>query len=162
MAGQSSPGVPGGSPAAGQTAAAKLPPSNSSAPAAPAPATTNPTPGANRPGAADVATTVQGEPLPYTADWHHRHLYNPRSMTEDSNMPSYRFLYEERRITGQPSSDALKFTGAKALPEGREVVPTYDAKCLVAYLMSLDQSHPLNEVKTAAPASPPAPGKEVK
>jgi len=31
--------------------------------------------------------------------------------------------------------------------EGWEIVPTYDAKCLVAYLMSLNQSHPLNEVE---------------
>ena len=37
------------------------------------------------------------------------------------------------------------------MPEGWEVVPTYDAKCLVAYLMSLDQSHPLNELKATSP-----------
>jgi hypothetical protein len=37
-------------------------------------------------------------------------------------------------------------------------VPTFDAKCLVAYLMSLNQSHPLKEVRSAAPpaASPAA------
>jgi hypothetical protein len=45
---------------------------------------------------------------------------------------------------------------------GWEIVPSYDAKCLVAYLMSLDQSHPLAEVRSTAPASPPAPGKAVK
>ena len=38
--------------------------------------------------------TASGEPLPNTAAWHHRHLYNPRSLTGDSNMPAYRFLYE--------------------------------------------------------------------
>lgn len=77
-------------------------------------------------------------------------------------MPSYRFLYEKRRITGEPSAEALKLTGNDAPPTGWEVVPTYEAKCLVAYLMSLDQSHALNEVKPVTPLSPPAPGKEVK
>jgi cytochrome c oxidase cbb3-type subunit 2 len=79
-------------------------------------------------------------------------------------MPAYRFLYEKRKIGGEPAADALQLTGKDAPPEGYEIVPTYDAKCLVAYLMSLDQSHPLNEVKNtavaAAAASPaaPAPG----
>jgi cytochrome c oxidase cbb3-type subunit 2 len=71
-------------------------------------------------------------------------------------MPAYRFLYEKRIITGERSADALQLTGPDAPPEGWEIVPTYDARCLVAYLMSLDQSHPLKEVKSAAPASPPS------
>jgi hypothetical protein len=49
----------------------------------------------------------------------------------------------------------LKLSGSDALPDEWEVVPTYDAKCLVAYLMSLDQSHALKEVKSAGPAAPP-------
>ena len=77
-------------------------------------------------------------------------------------MPPYRFLYEKKRVGGQASADALKLTGESAPPEGWEIVPTYDAKCLVAYLMSLDQSHALKEVKGTAPASPAAPGKAVK
>lgn len=79
-------------------------------------------------------------------------------------MPSYRFLYETRRIGGEASAEALNFTDAAedAPPRGWEVVPTNDAKCLVAYLMSLDQSHALKEVKASAPASPAAPGKQVK
>lgn len=112
--------------------------------------------------AGPTTTVVDGEPLQYTASWHHRHLYNPRSITYASTMPSFRFLYETRRITGERSADALQLTGEHAPPEGWEVVPTYDAKALVAYLMSLDQSHALKEVKAAAPASPPAPGNAVK
>jgi len=77
-------------------------------------------------------------------------------------MPAYRFLYEKRRIGGQPSADALKFSEPGMVEEGWEIVPTYDAECLVAYLMSLDQSHALNEVKSSAPVAPPAPGKAVK
>ena len=108
-----------------------------------------------------------GLPAMYSAAWHHVHLYSPRSINFDSNMPSYRFLYQTRRITDARSSDALQLTGSDAPREGWEIVPTYDAKCLVAYMMALNQSHPLKEVRSAgagaAAASPaaspsPAPG----
>ena len=94
-----------------------------------------------------------GEPPMYSAAWHHVHLYSPRSINVDSVMPSYRFLYEARRISDAPSADALHLTGSDAPREGWEIVPTFDAKCLVAYLMSLNQSHPLKEVRSAAPAA---------
>jgi cbb3-type cytochrome oxidase cytochrome c subunit len=164
---------------------------NASGPASPTPAgpaspATNPAPGASpstppaitpaapsAPGAAPNAvanatsttgptTTTSGAAPPYTAAWHHRHLYSPRSLVLDSNMPAYHFLYEKRRISGERAADALTLGEKDAVPEGWEVVPTYDAKCIVAYLMSLDQSHPLKEVKTtaappsAAPATSPA------
>jgi len=97
----------------------------------------------------------------YSAAWHHVHLYAPRSINLDSNMPAYRFLYEKRRIAGERSADALQLSGSDAPPEGWEVVPSYDAKCLVAYLMGLNQSHPLKEAKLVggapAPAASPAP-----
>ncbi len=98
-----------------------------------------------------------GMPPAYSEAWHHRHLYAPQSMSpenRDSIMPAFRFLYEKRRITGERSADALPLTGPDAPPAGWEVVPTYEAKCLVAYLMAQDQSHPLKEVKTAAGAAP--------
>jgi len=104
----------------------------------------------------------------YSAAWHHKHLYSPRSITIDSIMPAYRFLYEKRPITGQTSADAVKVTGKDAPPEGWEIAPTYDAKCLVAFLISSNQSHPLNEAKSgggapaapaASPAASPAPAK---
>src|SRR4029077_7757896 len=102
-----------------------------------------------------------GLPPMYSAAWHHVHLYSPRSINLDSNMPSYRFLYEKRRIAGERSADALQLSGAEAPPEGWESVPTYDAKCLVAYLMALNQSHPLKEARLVggapAPAASPAP-----
>lgn len=78
-------------------------------------------------------------------------------------MPAYRFLYERHRISGVVSPDAINFVGAKndEPDTGWEIIPSYDAKCLVAYLMSLDQSHPLKEAKApatfaAAPAASPA------
>ena len=47
--------------------------------------------------------------------------------------------------------------------EGWEVVPTFDAKCVVAYLMGLNQSHPLKEVRSVggAPATGGAPSPAV-
>src|SRR5437762_5895235 len=170
-----SPSLPAGSPATSPGASPSSPPPK--APAGPAPkaplaspspsaiahaspgGTTSGLPGTSAAGARPVQTT--GEPPMSSAAWQHVHLYSPRSINVDSNMPSYRFLYQMRRISDVPSDDALKFSGSEAPPEGWEIVPTYDAKCLVAYLISLNQSHPLKEVRSAAPAaSPPAaPGK---
>src|SRR5262249_11445241 len=98
-----------------------------------------------------------GLPPMYSAAWHHVHLYSPRSINFDSNMPSYRFLYRMRRISDARSFDGLQLTGADAPPDGWEVIPTYDARCLVAYMMSLNQSHPLKEVKSAGAAAAASP-----
>jgi len=97
-----------------------------------------------------VGLTASGEPLPNTAAWHHRHLYSPRSLVPDSIMPPYRFLYEKRLIGGVASPGALNFAGGDvdAPAQGWEIVPTYDARCLVAYLLSRNQSHPLKEAKS--------------
>jgi cbb3-type cytochrome oxidase cytochrome c subunit len=153
--------------AAPSVSPAASPAKDVAAASSPTPAPANPVAPAASPANAatrvDTTVAANGAPLPYTAAWHHRHLYNPRSITLDSNMPAYHFLYEKRPISGQRAADALKLSRADAVPEGWEIVPTYDAKCLVAYLMSLDQSHALKEVKaTAAPPSPPTPAKEVK
>ena len=172
LAGSPPPGAP---PTPAQPAPPGVPPpSGSGQPPSLTPQTANPA--AASASSQDPAPAV-GELPVYSAAWHHRHLYSPRSITPDSNMPAYRFLYDKRQISGERSSDALSLADEDAPEEGWEVVPTLDAKCLVAYLMSLDQSHPLNELKsggapaTASPspapgaspaASPPSPGKEVK
>lgn len=79
-------------------------------------------------------------------NWHHLHLYEPQTVTPWSNMPSHRFLYKLQQIQGQPSDDAVKgLTGPHAPPPGYEVVPTDDAKALVAYLISLNRNYPLPE-----------------
>ncbi len=161
-----SPAAPGspaaaGTPAAGTNAAAAT---VAASPAALPPAGTEPAANVQTSAPAMVgnaaALTADGKPLPYTAAWHHRHLYNPRSVNGDSDMPAYHFLYEKRRISGEVSPDAINFAGdVDAGPgAGWEIIPSYDAKCLVAYLMSRDQSHPLKEAKSpviaAAPAAP--------
>src|SRR5689334_22463535 len=122
-----SPAAPAQSPATPANAASAAPktgaPASSPAPTAAAP---TPAPTAN----------PEGIPPAYSEAWHHRHLYSPQSMgpeNRDSIKPAYRFLYEQRRITGERSADALQLSGAEAPGEGWEVVPTYDAKCLVAY-----------------------------
>jgi cytochrome c oxidase cbb3-type subunit 2 len=86
------------------------------------------------------------------AKWHYAHLYNPRSVVPASNMPAFRFLFEKRKISGQRSDDALNLTEADGIEAGYEVVPSNDAKALVAYLRSLDKSHPLSEVKGGTPS----------
>jgi cbb3-type cytochrome oxidase cytochrome c subunit len=110
-------------------------------------------PSAQTPGAPWPIQTA-GLPSMYSAAWHHVHLYAPRSINPDSNMPAYRFLYEKRRIGGERSADALQLSGGDAPPEGWEVVPTYEAKCVVAYLMGLNQSHPLKEARSVGGAPP--------
>jgi cytochrome c oxidase cbb3-type subunit 2 len=147
--------APGTNAPAASPAAANAAPPKAGAPAAPA-----------QPPAAPAASpspsaspNPNGIPPIYSAAWHHRHLYSPRSMNPDnvdSTMPAYKFLYEKHQINGERSADALELSGREAPPPGWEIVPSYEAKCLVAYLMSLDQSHPLKEVKTAQGAAPPA------
>lgn len=142
-----SPAAPAQSPAPAAKPGASGAPATSPAPAVAAAPSPSPTP------------NPKGIPPAYSEAWHHRHLYSPQSMSpenRDSIMPAYRFLYDKRRVTGERSSDALQLSERDAPPAGWEVVPTYDAKCLVAYLMAQDQSHGLKEVKSA-PGAAPAP-----
>jgi cbb3-type cytochrome oxidase cytochrome c subunit len=149
-------GSPATSPAASPSPKAPAGPAPKAPLASPSPsAVANASPAASASPAAGAPWPVQtsGQPPMYSAAWHHVHLYSPRSINVDSNMPSYRFLYQTRRITDMASADALGLTGSEAPTEGWEIVPTYDAKCLVAYLMSLNQSHPLKGIRSAATAS---------
>ena len=165
------PAAPGASPSPASspaTAPAASPAPKAPTSPAPAAAATSPSPAAaaspNPAGSASPPPwpiQTAGLPPMYSVAWHHVHLYSPRSINLDSNMPAYRFLYEKRRIAGERSTDALQLSGSDPPPEGWEVVPTYDAKCLVAYLMGLNQSHPLKEARLVggapAPAASPAP-----
>ena len=79
-------------------------------------------------------------------NWHHRHLYEPRIVTEWSIMPSFRHLYTVRPVQGEVSDDAVQgLKGPHAPPPGFEVVPSAEANALVAYLLSLKQNYPLPE-----------------
>jgi len=161
------------SPASAASPNASPPPGQRTGVASPSPGQmANITPGGSSPAAPSAQTPsapwpiqTAGLPPMYSAAWHHVHLYAPRSINPDSNMPSYRFLYRKRRITGERSAEALQLSGSDAPPTGWEVVPTFDAKCVVAYLMGLNQSHPLKDVRSVGGAaatggapSPAAPG----
>jgi cytochrome c oxidase cbb3-type subunit 2 len=87
------------------------------------------------------------KPAKRDAAWQLLHLYDPRAIVKESNMPAYRSLFVTRKISGQRSVDALDVPTA----DGTEVVPTTEAKELVGYLLSLDKSHALKEVKNAKP-----------
>jgi len=155
---------PGTSPAGAAPPNASPPPGQRTGVASPSPGQmANTTPGGSSPAAPSAQTPgapwpiqTAGLPPMYSAAWHHVHLYAPRSINLDSNMPAYRFLYEKRRIAGERSAEALQLSGSDAPPEGWEVVPTYDAKCVVAYLMALNQSHPLKDVRSVGGAPAPA------
>src|SRR5512132_54116 len=158
---------PGTSPASAVSPNASPPPGQRTGVASPSPGQmANTAPGGSSPAAPSAQTPgapwpiqTAGLPPMYSAAWHHVHLYAPRSINPDSNMPAYRFLYEKRRIAGERSSEALQLSASDASPAGWEVVPSFDAKCLVAYLMALNQSHPLKEVRSVgvAPATGAAP-----
>jgi cytochrome c oxidase cbb3-type subunit 2 len=78
-------------------------------------------------------------------NWHHQHLYQPAVVSPGSIMPSFRFLYRVQKIEGQPSVNALNLLPPDRPADGYEVVPTYEAEALVAYLLSLNRNYPLPE-----------------
>jgi cytochrome c oxidase cbb3-type subunit II len=70
--------------------------------------------------------------------------------------PSYRFLFEEREVVGEPSPDAIRSTGSAGAAAGREIVPTDRARALVSYLLSLNTPYDYPEARPVAPAAAPA------
>jgi cytochrome c oxidase cbb3-type subunit II len=74
----------------------------------------------------------------------HMHLYAPFIKNPWSTSPSYKHLYTERLIQGKGSADALPLRGTHFAPKsGYEVVPTPQAKQLVAYIRSLKRDYAL-------------------
>jgi cytochrome c oxidase cbb3-type subunit 2 len=82
----------------------------------------------------DLANIGMRQP---SVNWHLSHIYNPQITSKGSIMPPHPFLFDMRKIGHKPSADALKLSGQFAPQRGYEVVPTADAKNLVAYLLSL-------------------------
>lgn len=97
----------------------------------------------------DLAAIALRYPDP---NWQLLHLYAPQCKTPNSAMPSFKFLFEVRKIGAAPSPDALDLPKDFAPADGYEVVPKPEAKELVAYLLSLRADAPLYE----APFTPPA------
>lgn len=85
----------------------------------------------------------------------HMHLYQPKAVNAWSTMPSYRHLYEVRKMQGPASAKALPLAGTAYAPaEGYEVVPTPDAELLATYILSLKRDYPTpgSKALAAAPA----------
>ncbi len=78
-------------------------------------------------------------------NWHLLHLFNPEITSPGSIMPPMPFLFDERTIEVEVPYDALAFPPEWSSP-GQVVIPTRRAKALVAYLKSMDKSHPVPEV----------------
>ena len=79
------------------------------------------------------------------ANLHLNHLFAPKSVTPNSSMPSFKFLFEVRKIGAAPSVDALNLPKEFAAAAGFEIVPKPEAKQLAAYLLSLKANVPLYE-----------------
>jgi cytochrome c oxidase cbb3-type subunit 2 len=80
------------------------------------------------------------------------HLWDPRLAMPGSIMPRYPFLFEKRLLAAgeKPAAAAVQFA---RLPEGHEIMPTPEARQLVAYLMSLRADNELFEAPFATSAT---------
>jgi cytochrome c oxidase cbb3-type subunit 2 len=78
-------------------------------------------------------------------NWQLRHLYAPKSVNPNSTMPSFKFLFEVRKIGDTPSPDALNLPPEFAAASGYEIVPKPEAKQLAAYLLTLKANAALYE-----------------
>ncbi len=93
------------------------------------------------------------------ATWHYVHLFNPRIIHPKSNMPSFSYLFDTKKIKGERSVKALDLPEPYTAAAGYEIVPSPEAEALVGYLLSLNKNHDVPEMKGAAPAAAPAPAK---
>lgn len=82
--------------------------------------------------------------------WQYLHLYNPRSVVQDSVMPAYPWLFDTVAHPGE--TDLVVPVPEAFAPAGSHVVATDKAKALVAYLLSRRQV-PL-DVDMGAASSP--------
>jgi cytochrome c oxidase cbb3-type subunit 2 len=102
---------------------------------------------------ADLSNVAQRFP---TAAGLYAYLYNPYGIDPHCSMPEYRYLFLTQKISGQPAQDAVVLTGDDAPPAGYEIVPTDNAKALVAYLLSLKKNYHLKQDEAGLPYIPPS------
>jgi len=97
----------------------------------------------------DLANLAGRKPTPLDASDLYALLYEGHGA-----MPGYAFLFDDHKVIGQVSDQALQLVGRyKALP-GREIVPTRRAQELVAYLLSLNSGYDYPEAKAVAAPMP--------
>jgi cytochrome c oxidase cbb3-type subunit 2 len=85
-----------------------------------------------------------GERQP-SEDWHLINLYQPRALNDHTIMPPFPWLFEVISENARPNEEGLRLPERYRIP-GKKIVPTEEAKYLVAYLLSLDQNPPGVEV----------------
>ena len=78
-------------------------------------------------------------------EWHLLHLYNPRLVTPGSIMPPFSWLFEEKVNPG-PEGKVIALPDSIA-PQGKVVVATREAEALTIYLLSLDRTYSVSQVK---------------
>lgn len=66
-------------------------------------------------------------------DWHHLHLYDPRSLVAWSIMPGFSFLYEVATAAESPKIGAIRIPGKT----DQWIIPSEEAENLVSYMISL-------------------------
>ncbi len=89
-------------------------------------------------------------------EWHIRHMYDPEITSPDSIMPKYKFLFETRKIVGEPSTKAVqRLLPASAQPAaGYEIVLTDRGNALIEYLLSLKDTYTYPEESTRVYVEP--------
>lgn len=87
--------------------------------------------------------------------WQYIHLYDPRAVVPESIMPNFKFLFHI--MAAAPPGETAVPVPKDFAPASGVVVPTPEAKALVAYLLSLKQAPiPGYRAGSAAAATPPA------
>lgn len=83
----------------------------------------------------------EAKPEEYS-EWFFKLLYAPQSVVAGTNMPAHAFLFDVHSVAGrQPSDKAVNLPSKYSPGPGMEVVPTYRAQALVAYLESLKDTY---------------------
>ena len=80
----------------------------------------------------------------YSDDWHRAHLYDPRRVVPQSNMPAYPWLFDTA-LTGEDTAEKLRVLRTLGVPYTDEdiasahdaVAGRFEIDALVAYLQSL-------------------------
>jgi cytochrome c oxidase cbb3-type subunit 2 len=92
-----------------------------------------------------------GDRIP-SEDWHYGHLYQPRAYVPASTMPAFPFLFESKvDVEVLPGEYTVPLMEGVA-PPGQKIVPTREARDLVAYLKAMRRKYDAVEPADAAQA----------
>lgn len=75
------------------------------------------------------------------------HLLNPKKLKASSTCPPHPWLFDMKLAGPKPENDSMPFT----TEDWKQVVPSYQAKSLVAYLQSLNLNYSLPEAPIKSP-----------